>query len=1161
MSTLRATTSTGSHHSRGASRSSSRLLSATQRLAAAAAILLLLIGPPALLAVLVGNPLDVPAGLRTSDALTRPTNDTALLWILSIVGWLTWLRLLACLILETFEQVRGASPRMPRMPLPGLLFGADRRLATHLIAVLLMTAHPSDNVPLTPATAPVTAAVTTVSANDLHSPVRSSLIVGTADSGTTTPNQMPPTVGAAERSRTSATINGITAARAPIECRVLPPAGRHHDTLWDIAERHLGDGLRWREIFTLNDGRVMPDGQQLTQASLIRPGWILRLPADATILTLDHVPPSTPPAAPTPRDAAGPAGHPRPRAADTPASDLPPKPVPAPAIPSSAQTAAPDPGLAAPAAPATPVGPAPSLPSAVSTAPADRTDRSTPAASPTDEPSTPSAIVAELGSLLLAAAALLASLSRRRKIAARRRPLGVRPTRPTPELLEAERQLRRQARSAEDIGATLRLALLVAAKATPTIRVKAVWEHPDGTIELVLLDHDPDRPAPAPFENAARGWQLTPEGQRYLFAVRSSSGSRRQDRTARLEEHLQAAPDPFPVLLPVGAQDGSACLVNLELLGLISVISPDRINGTPKETSACDAPTGDVSEVTGVTSDRDEVKTILAAWAQGLAGAPWAELTQIYVPGAWGELATGLATVHSLDLLTPEGTSTVGIGPRPVPAGTRHDYAHTQHLEAARRAAIGGADTVTVNVSIGYTTQEIPTWLAAAATDPLDPNVLLLAAPHPEAHRWLLAADGTLRIPGIADHLTPLRLDSGEHALLLRLLEHAEDPPHAAPDDPARAELLAQCPPLHDAPEGAEPTPTPAPPAAGAAHDHHQNNDNDTENEALSPATQDIEPATIIDLTIPATAPPATEERKAFDEDAFADQSLERAGSENDSLPADNAKDVGLSETAGNEATDAVREPEGLGPEQWLKESLPPGPVEVCVLGPLEVHGTVGELPRRQALDVLVHLAMHRRPVPADVLFEAVWPSSGYNSRTLRNRISEVRGYIAPGVDHTRGGYQLPDLVQTDWQRFQTLARGDAEAQLAALQLVRGRPFEGSTLDWMHLEGQFAEMEAAIVDLALHVGTEALRHEQYDVARDACYAGLRGCPYDERLYRIGMESAAARGATSEVRELRRRLELILEGEVDDDIQPATRELYQRLNDEDELRTRRHQRHS
>ena len=62
---------------------------------------------------------------------------------------------------------------------------------------------------------------------------------------------------------------------------VKPPVGRFHESLWEIAENHLGNGLRYREIFAMNEGRVQPDGTRLTIASLIRPGWILRMPRDA----------------------------------------------------------------------------------------------------------------------------------------------------------------------------------------------------------------------------------------------------------------------------------------------------------------------------------------------------------------------------------------------------------------------------------------------------------------------------------------------------------------------------------------------------------------------------------------------------------------------------------------------------------------------------------------------------------------------------------------------------------------------------------------------------------------------------------------------------------------------------------------------------------------
>jgi DNA-binding SARP family transcriptional activator len=50
------------------------------------------------------------------------------------------------------------------------------------------------------------------------------------------------------------------------------------DSLWRIAERELGSGFRWREIFDLNTNRRFPDGRSLINPNLIHPGWVLNLP-------------------------------------------------------------------------------------------------------------------------------------------------------------------------------------------------------------------------------------------------------------------------------------------------------------------------------------------------------------------------------------------------------------------------------------------------------------------------------------------------------------------------------------------------------------------------------------------------------------------------------------------------------------------------------------------------------------------------------------------------------------------------------------------------------------------------------------------------------------------------------------------------------------------
>ncbi|MDX3195028.1 hypothetical protein PV458_42080 [Streptomyces sp. MN03-5084-2B] len=89
----------------------------------------------------------------------------------------------------------------------------------------------------------------------------------------------------------------------PVKYFIVPHLDNPADiTLFKIAERALGDGRRFPEIFRLNEGRPRPDGTPFTDPAAIEPGQVLQLPDDAApqpgvqFGPLPVTPPRTPPA-------------------------------------------------------------------------------------------------------------------------------------------------------------------------------------------------------------------------------------------------------------------------------------------------------------------------------------------------------------------------------------------------------------------------------------------------------------------------------------------------------------------------------------------------------------------------------------------------------------------------------------------------------------------------------------------------------------------------------------------------------------------------------------------------------------------------------------------------------------------------------------------------
>jgi hypothetical protein len=144
----------------------------------------------------------------------------------------------------------------------------------------------------------------------------------------------------------------------------------------------------------------------------------------------------------------------------------------------------------------------------------------------------------------------------------------------------------------------------------------------------------------------------------------------------------------------------------------------------------------------------------------------------------------------------------------------------------------------------------------------------------------------------------------------------------------------------------------------------------------------------------------------------------------------------------------------------------------------------------------------------------------------------------------------LSHTVGTDWDRFVALADSDdVEHWRSALELVRGRPFEGlRSSDWPILEGIGPAIEAAVVDLSGRLAGACLAARNPQGAEWASRRGLLVSPYDERLYRMLMRAADLGGNPAGVESVMAELIKLVADDIEpyDSVHPSTMELYRSL---------------
>jgi nucleoid-associated protein YgaU len=1031
-------------------------------LAAFVALVALLVGLPAVLLALGWGP--TPSGLDGwLAALTSPDDGHLTVLILKGAAWVVWGLLAVSILTEATAALRGLEP--PK--LPGLRWSQApaRRLVT--AALLLFIAVPATGIE------------TASAAPDSPSPVATATVAAATSASGGTP------------SRATSLVETATAR--------LTHTVKRGETLWSIAEHHLGSGVRYPEILKLNNNLLRG------RAQFLRPGWVLTLPAAAladagqATATTDHAhSPYTVVKGDTlseiaqerlddadawPRifeasrkltqpdgrrltdpDLILPGWHVLIPAAAGATPDLPAtspeseqaeptpqtsQPTPAGAVPSATATptsvavtspATSETAVAVPVAPSS--APATPAPSASATLATDVNSDDKPASEASDRDAdapAPWLLVGLTGAGGVLAAGLLAALRQRRRAQFRARRPGRTIQAPPPELVPVEKTLMTEGQAATPtllaIDQALKLLAVSGEDRVAPPQLLAVQLLP-GEVAVQLVEP----------VTLAHPWRPdAADGRRWLLAA----GSHEQESTAR---------SAYPQLVSVGMDDeGATWLVNLEQLGTISL-----------------------------TGDPTYAADFARYLAAEIAVNPWARQVQL---------------------------DCIGIAPEAVPldpARIRHhrleDSASLDAAIAAARATVDKCAEHDVTAAAGRVDDlggdVWDSWLVlvngALSNSPLHRLLALVGEHHAKTGTAVVMVADTEPIRGLGVRLT------GQGRVLipslgLDLIANGLTPAEAE----GCALLLAHADLLDDVemPSDGDDGWREYCDVAGAIRD-----------ELVLPRGTDPESepgATVV------PAPDA----EVFDVAATTADDLQQL-----------APHVPDTVRAAVERSDPDLDADLAA---WAAGTRP----HLRLLGPIQARtGTTGKptaVAKRKAFytELLAFLALHPQGVTIDQVVDAF----GSDATQMRVHLSKVRSWL--GVDPTSGGNYLPDATKSpagiargmgiyqligvlaDIDLFRRLrARGQARGPeglsdlQAALGLVTGEPFTGQRgRGWAWLADSVRidqHMVCAVVDVAHTVAIAALHAGDLELARTATEIALLAAPYEDTP-RLDLAAVAA----------------------------------------------------